>query len=439
MLKATSSLHNFGLTFGSKLLTILMTLATQSCLAYVMGPEARGAYAVCIIFATTLIIFFMFGCDFEGIHFVSSKQISITEGIIYSALFACIGAALASLVGVIILSQSFSFVTKAPLTSFYLSLGLVPSSVLALVLINLFTAVNLFGIFAVLYIIYGLIGLLLTIVFVWLLQWGIQGALLAGILRDIVIIMTALIIFHIKYGFTQISFSSAKFIAMLNYSIRYYFGKVGNLAGFQIGGIILAFFAPARDVGMFAIASQLTIQIILIPDSVSAVLTPKISAHSADQEHTVAMVSRFVGLITGLALLFLMIFAKPFVQILFSSDFLAVAMLIQVLAVGIFIRCVCKVFIPYLLATGYPQLVSVSSIVGTFVNLVILTFFYTSFGLKTAAFAMTAGYIVSSVLLTIGFINVSRMKFSTIWKPQLKDWDFMLQSFLTARRYFGQS
>ena len=106
-----TGLHDFSLTFTAKLVTIITVLGTQSCLAWFLGPEGRGSYAVCVIFAMVLSTFFVIGCDVASLYFVASGRFSISEGLTYTLIYGGIGSLLAMAVGLGILQFDFPFLS----------------------------------------------------------------------------------------------------------------------------------------------------------------------------------------------------------------------------------------------------------------------------------------------------------------------------------------
>ena len=92
----------FSLTLGSRLLMLLTAIGVQSCLAWFLGPAGRGSFAVCLLFAVLLNVVFAVGCDAAAVYFVASKRFSISQGVVYSVLFAGISSALAITAGLIL-------------------------------------------------------------------------------------------------------------------------------------------------------------------------------------------------------------------------------------------------------------------------------------------------------------------------------------------------
>ncbi|MHC5172664.1 MAG: hypothetical protein ACYSPJ_02710 [Planctomycetota bacterium] len=63
---------------------------------------------------------------------------------------------------------------------------------------------------------------------------------------------------------------------MFHYGLRYYVGKISNQVNFQLGTLILAFFATQEQIGIFAVASQVTARAMLVPDALATVLMPRV-------------------------------------------------------------------------------------------------------------------------------------------------------------------
>ena len=91
--------RDFNLTFGSKVAGLLISVAGQGCLAWVLGPSDRGSYAVCVIYETLLAVIFMVGCELAGVVFVSSGRLSLSEGITNSFILILAGSLLAVIAG----------------------------------------------------------------------------------------------------------------------------------------------------------------------------------------------------------------------------------------------------------------------------------------------------------------------------------------------------
>ena len=121
--------------------------------------------------------------------------------------------------------------------------------------------------------------------------------------------------------------------------MRYYVGKLFNQVNFQIGAIMLAFFADKDQIAFFSIAAVLTTRATLIPDSIAVVLLPKVASSDKGRAELVAKMSRICAIVCGGLLLILAAGAHPIVLLLYGSAYEATAILIQIISIGVFIRC----------------------------------------------------------------------------------------------------
>jgi len=422
-----TGLHDFSLTFTAKLVTIITVLGTQSCLAWFLGPEGRGSYAVCVIFAMVLSTFFVIGCDVASLYFVASGRFSISEGLTYTLIYGGIGSLLAMAVGLGILQFDFPFLSKAGRLAFHLALLSIPFSLFSLILLNLLTAVRHFTQYALVLIGQGLSNLIFVLIYVRLLGGGVNGALLAVITASLITILFTLYLFRRDFAVTWCRPKLARLKEMIHYGARYYLGKISNMANFQIGTIILAFFAGKAEIAFFAVAMRVAVQVLIIPDALTSVLIPRSARDQEGKKKLVALCSRLTALICGLGLLVLGLLAEPLVKLVFSPAFLPAVPLIRIVCLGVWIRAAGKVFVPYLIGTDHPGIASLSVGAGMLVNLAALAVFLPRLGLPGAALAVTLSYFVSSTILLIGFMRFSGLTLRQTWAPRRTDLNFLIE------------
>ncbi len=430
----TSGIRDFMNTFISRLTVLGLNVGTQSCLAWILGPSDRGSYAICLLYATLLNLFFIVGLDVAIVYFVAAKKLSISEGIIYTFIYGGIGSIVAIVAGVIILQFPFDFLAKASLNSFKLCLILIPFNVFSLTFMQLLTSTHAFGWFAIMGVVSAFLHFVFTVLFVFAFSWGINGALFSNILADILTVIVILFFFHWKYHLQWVHPSFQRLYMVFCYGLRYYIGKISNEMNLQLGTIILAFFAGKEDIGLFAVAAALTCRVFIIPDTLNAVLIPRVAEDHIGQQELITKCVRLTIIICGLLLFALCIFARPIVAVLFSSSFLPIVPLIRILAVGILVRCVGKVFVPYLIGTNHPGFVSFSVVVAMAVNLGLIMVLLPVIGLPGAAVGMSVGYIISSLLLMYGFMKYGDMDLRRVWLFQRSDWLQLIDSLCQVRK-----
>lgn len=410
-----SGIHDLSITFASKMGMLCALLGTQSCLAWLLGPADRGSYAVCLLFATILSTVFSMGCSLASIYFVSSKRLTLSEGVVYTLLYGVMGSAIAIAVGLIVMQFPLPFFEKAAEAEFYLALVFIPLSLFSVVFLGLFTAIHQFRYYAVLSVMNAVAYLVFTLLFVWVFSWGVRGALLANLCGSILNLSITVALFRYRFGVVWTVPTLKSLVEMFHYGIRSYLGSISYLINFRIGLIIVALFSTKAEIGVFALATHLVVQSMLIPATVTNVLIPRSSADDEGRKELVARCARLTVLVCGILLLALSVLATPLVSILFSPDFLPAVPLIRIMAVGFTIRAGARVLVPYLVGTDRPGIASCGAATGMVVNLAVLWFLLPRIGVSAAAWSLTIGYFASSTVIAVSFSRLSGLRLSKTW------------------------
>lgn len=423
-----SGVRDFSVTFGARIAVLLVSLLIQSCLAWFLEPAGRGSYAVCVLFATLLTIVCVLGCDVAAIYFVASKRMTLSRAVANASVHGGFGCLLAIIVGLAVLQLPISFVEKASPTAFYLALVTIPLSFFSSLLTHLLGALRAFTLLAVLMILGTVSQLAFTVLFVVVLDWGVNGALLALIVNNGLITLGTIELHRRRYGLGATRPSVADLGQMLSYGARYYVGKISNQMNLHVGAVILAFFATREEIGLFAVATVMAGKVQMIPDTLTTVLMPRVAGDVKGRADLVAQCARVVAVVCGAVLAVLAVLAVPLVSVLFSSAFLEAAPLIRILAIGILVRSATKLFVPYLVGTDRPGVASVAVAVSVVANAAALYALYPVLGLSGAAWAMTIGYGVGAMILLASFVRISGMGVGQVWRFRRSDWAMVGQA-----------
>jgi len=432
-----AGIRDFTVTFGSQVATLLLSMASQSCLAWFLAPAGRGSYAVCLLFTTLLNLVCVLGCDIAVLYYVSARKFTLSEGVSNMCIQGGLGCLLAIIVGLIIMQLPLAFLNKAAPTSFYLSLALIPASFFSTTLTALLGSVRQFGWLAVFSIFTNACQLIFILIFVPLLAWGVNGALLSTFLATLLNTLAVLAFYRRKHQLRWVWPSQESLGQMLHYGLRYYLGKISNSVNFQIGTIILAFFATKEEIGLFAVATMLTAQVMILPDTLTTVLIPRVAEDNTGRSELIGQCARVVAVLSATLLALLALLATPVVYLLFSPQFLSAVPLIRITAIGILVRSASKLFVPYLIGTNHPGIASTSVAAGMVTNLVLLWVLMPVFGLNGAAIAMSAGYFVSSAILQVAFSRISGQDLWKVWRFTRSDWRMMKDIIQKTRTKLG--
>lgn len=432
-----TGIRDFQITFTSKLFLVFISLGTQSILAWILGPEGRGAYAVCVLFTMILGMVFIVGCDYAGIYFLAAKKLSVSEGVIYTLLFGIVGSILAVGVGLIIMTLPVPFLTKASTTQFQLSLVLIPVSVFSYTLLQLLTAIRQFGWFSIFSVITSFAQLLFTALFVFIMGCGVTGALFANISSASVSMLLTLSFLHSKYILKWPKISFQKLWDMFFYDIRHYVGKISNQINFEIGIFILALFATPREIGLFSVAVAIMMSLNIIPNTLENILIPRVAADPLGRPRLIIQIARMTGIVCAIILIILFLFADIIITIIFSPAFLPVVTLIRIMIPAILIRCTSKILVTYLIGKNNPGLVSISVAAGVITNFLLLYLLLPIHGIVGAAIAMAMSFIISSVFVLFFFLKNSGLNYLMLFRFKSQDWVEIIELVKKPRKIFS--
>jgi O-antigen/teichoic acid export membrane protein len=417
-----SGIRDFGVTLGGHTGRICIGLLTQSILAWTLGPADRGSLAICLVYSSILFIVFAVSCDISAVYFVSSGRFSLSEGIIYTLIYGISASLAAIVIGWYLIALPLAFFNQASRANFRLSLFFIPVLLLAYVLPRLLTAIHQFKLYSMLAILRSVFQLIFTVLFVLILKWGVKGALMASIINGAAIVLIVLVIFRWKFDLRLVKPTGKKFLSMFIFGLRYYPGKLSNQLNLEIAPIMLAFFATRTEIGWFAIAARLTQLVEMIPETMTTVLFPRVAGDREGRSRLVARAARVIGIICGLILILLAVLADPIVTVFFSPAFLPAVPFIRILALGLIVRCMCKVLVPYLIGIDHPGHASFAVIAGVTTNLGLIWLLLPRIGVIGAPWGMTASYFVSSAVLLASFSHYSGLSVRQIFSYSRADW-----------------
>ncbi len=422
----TSGIRDTSVTVLAKILTILFGIGLQSCLAWALAPEGRGSYAVCNIYFSLLSVFSCFSIDVAIQYYMASKKMSLSEGVSASLWCTIFSSLLAISIGYVLMQMNFSFFNKASSEAFYFSLAYIPIFMLSTYFQYLFIGLGEFTLLAIFSIILAALQLIFVMIFVWLAGLGVNGALLGVIISGLIMIVGGFLYLHFKFNLTLHMLSLDHFRVLFQYGIRFYFARLSDIVNLQIGTIILAFYTSPTEIGFFSVGAKLMGYIFILPNVLSDVLMPRVTGDPVNRLYLVTQSMRLVGMLCGLIIIVVLLIGKPLVSIIFSPSFLPIVPLLYIFAPGIFIRCISKISIPYLKGTNHPGVISIAVVLGVLTNLILLYYLLPTMGLTGAAWAMTLGYFVSSIILLIKFYSLSNLSVSDIFLLKRSDLDVLI-------------
>ncbi len=401
----------------------VMTILIQGMLAYMLLPEGRGAYAVCIVFGTLSGLIFTPGAQQGAQYFVAARQLSVSQGVSCALLISLVGGGLAAALAVPLIYSDITYFQQAETRTFFLTLTLVPLTAISLSLDHQLVALRRFRRLAVFSIFRVAANVFSILILVWGLGFGVGGAIIAFAVGHCVMIAVCSWDLRRHCGLTLEIPDRLSFTRILGYGLKYHAARIGNSIGPHIAVAILGLIASQSEIGLFSAASALMLGFMMISNAVGNALLPRVAGR--ERAEMVALCLRFVCAGTAASLIVLLAISAPLVRLLLSESFTPIVPLLWILAPGILAYAIAGILMTHFKGANRPDICSWATSLGLCVNAGTLLLLYPTLGIEAAAWAMSAGMLCSCLLLAVIFHRTTRISLIAAWFPKRGDAAFL--------------
>jgi len=384
------------MTFGSKVVVLILNVATGVVIARALGPSGRGAIAVAFAFALLLIQFGILGLHSANAYFASRTPAQISR-ILTNTIWASLGIGLLLAIAGVVLWQLFPSLLRG-LDSLEIAVMLIglpailgtqllQSLLLAEGRMIAYNGVEL-GMAAATFL--GLAVILLAF------SGGVLSALVLFVSVNVAGAFAFIILLrHHLRGIRR--FDVPLFRTMLRYGSRLYVAALLAYLIWRTNLLLVNSYLGSSEAGKFSIAIALGDTIHLLPTVVALNLFPRIA--SGDDSTDTGAVFRSLTLIYGLLCIAIIPILSPLITFLYGDAFTGAATISYWLLPGIFAYGMVSVLSYHFAGRGFPLRALLVWFIGVVVNFAIA--FPTLARHENVAFAALAISIGYGVVLAL--------------------------------------
>lgn len=417
--------------FGGQFYALALALPTSILLARVLGPSGKGTITVVQLIANVSTV--VLGVGLPGtITYLSARR--EVDGPTVTRIAWIWAACVAGVLGAIVLAAGewLSETLFGAADPRYLIIGAIaalPAMVLVLngsflvgtgrtrehALLNAAVQTGQVGAFVVLWLLGGLTPLSAVV------AWGafaLAGAAAGSglVWRHRSDTPVAPVVALVKRGW--------------RFGVASWFASGLGLLSLRADMFLVSAMVGTAAVGVYSISVTFAELALHLPNSVYAVMFPKISAEGSASSEVAARVNRSLWPLTMIFALLIAAAAVVFVPLLFGSEFSGSIAPLWLLVPGITASAMGVVASAYLAGIGRPQAGAWASGVNIVVNIGLNLVLIPLFGIGGAAVASSISYAVGSGLLVFWFMRESGSTVGETLVPRLDD----IRSFLSATR-----
>ncbi|MDZ7743374.1 MAG: flippase [Bacteroidota bacterium] len=410
--------------FSSNVFALINALVVSIILTRVLGPEGFGIYSAIIVIPMVVIALSQLGIRASAIYHIGHDKENIDKNIsgimMLLLMTSLVGIILASLAFLITDTQDYS------LLMMLLAVLFIPMHLTSLFTGGVFLGkeeiarANFIRWFPV------LMDLIFVLIFVVLLQWRIEGALLAifsgyfviaiwsllTLSRDHIIrphFLKPVIIPLVRMG---IVFALAVFIIQLNY---------------RIDVLILKSLKGPEEVGFYALGVSIAEALWQLPLAVGIVVmsrTANTTDHRLMNETTARLLrlSLIVGVLAAIILFWLAPWIIPFI---WTEDFMPSAEILRFILPGILFMSVFRIISSRLSGMGKPQIAIYVFLPSLLLNVILNYWWIPEHGSMGAVMATNVSYIIGALVFLWVYARIVDMPLARIFTYHKSDFNFI--------------
>lgn len=397
-------------TVGARLLMTLNSVLAGIIVARWLGADGLGQLAVINVAVATIVQLSSAGLPSANTYFIAPDHRHLPAAAVNSLVFALIigGLLAAGLTGLSVWRPGwFGFIDPQLIG---IAAVAIPFQLLTLIGLNIFLAVGRIERFNLLDLAGQAFVLINAVVALIILSGGLRAFVSLNTVTTA--LFGSLIVSLVwSYG-TKLKGRSAwrpdgkLFANMLRYGLKFHVSILAGALLFRADLLVVNYFRGAAEAGVYSVASQVALMLMLLPGVIGTLLFPRVAAEQDLSAETTCRVTRhtaFVMLPICLAAIPLS-FLLPF---LYGPAFSDVSTQLLILLPGVYLIGLESVLVQHSNATGLPRAIPLFWLATLVVNICLVFILVPRLGARGAAVASSISYALIFLLVFFHFRSVT--------------------------------
>jgi O-antigen/teichoic acid export membrane protein len=407
---------------GTQIGVTIISVGTSVITARMLGPHDRGLFQLLVLLPTTLSNFVKFGVPQANVYFMRRRNASASDVASNSVWFALVlGGGLAIIAYLFRDRMLSSFLREAPPATIPASLVLVPCVLLQTFFSGVLQAEHRFGEFNFQQIMPALLGLLgMPIALVWL-RTGLVGAIVTQTI--IAILVTIWLAARVnRTAKLRFGWNPGLARGMLTFGGKSYLQTLASTLHFRIDQYMIAMLLDPTQVGLYAVAVNLTNLLLKIPDASGTVLYPRLAAAGEHDAHkqtsAVCRHTLFVMVVSGLCYAI----GGPFaIRFLYGQAYVGAIRPLLLMLPGIIMISLYLLLTRNFTSRNRQQVNIVAAVAALAINVGLNCILIPRWGISGAAISTAVSYSIAALILLVVFVRESGYTVAETILVQRKD------------------
>jgi O-antigen/teichoic acid export membrane protein len=380
------------LTFFTRIAFFILQGITASLLARSLGPEGRGLYSLIVMLPHIAALICNLGFSVSCTYFISSGLLSKNRVLALIVIFPIITGGI-MMIPLIIFAQTYvDLYPEIPVFLFRVALLLIPFIALFNNSLAFLQGEKRFRTYNFTNISNPIIFLICFILFVIGLKMGISGAIISWQIGFILAFLIGLF-FILQSNVFTLNFSVSEFKKMTKYGSKVASAELLTFLNYRVDIFLVGYFLSVKAVGFYIVAVVIAETLWFLASSISNVMLPNLAERDLKQAQV--LLAKAFGIVlwaTIFMLLFLLLFDRFLLNIVFGDEFAQSLDPLRYLYPGVLLLSVLKVLSSYILARGKPNVNMWIAFWGLLVNVFLNILLIPRLGIEGAAISSSFAY-----------------------------------------------
>jgi O-antigen/teichoic acid export membrane protein len=413
--------------FSSNIFIMLAGLVASIILTRKLGPAGFGIYSAILVIPLLVVSFAQLGIRGSSIYHVGKKQYD-QKDIVASILLILV---MTSILGIIITGIGFMILDDETYINLYIFLVLlmIPFRLAMAYFGGIFIGKEEIGRSNFINWFSEVIHLVAVVIFVWLLNLQIAGALLALLISHFLITIWAA--YHLDIGFKLRKHFQPEIIrSLLSMGFLFAFSFVIIQLNFRVDILLLRKLSTLEEVGFYSLGVSIAEKLWQLPFAIGIVLMSR-TANATDQEainNTTAKlvrVSLLVGLIASIAMFVLTPWVLPAI---WGEKFRSSIIIVQYILPGILFISTYRVLSSRLSGIGKPEVSIYVFLPALVINVLLNLWWIPLYGAFGAVLATNVSYTLGTIAYIFVYSRIVHMPVLKIFEFQKSDFMFIKEA-----------
>jgi len=416
--------QNVGITFFTRLFTLVISLVSSVIIARLLGPTGKGILFLVILVPSFIALIASLGIEISNVYYIGQNKYSLQD-IIGNSVFTTVSIGIPVGFLLWLLAPFISSLFLKGINPLFLKIAaiMIPLTLLSAYCKEILRGEQRIKHYNFISLYRSAFSMLFIVLLVLILRLGVMGAIIGSILASLGAVAISWVFIRERKNY--------KFLPILHKemffdSIR--FGMKGRLANilqffnYRFDIFIVNWFLGVENVGYYALAVLISELIWYIPDSIGTVLYPKTASSTIEEANLFTpRVCRNSIFLTSLAACGLFALSGVLIPAIFGKAFLLSVKPLQVLLPGIVLLSLWKVLAADLIGRGMPEYYSYAA-AASLISTVFLDFILIPrMGIIGAALASTISYSLAGFLTVFWFLKKSGINLQEVILPTRGD------------------